>query len=251
MSCSDRNCATGTRPRSVITWLRCGSSGSWSNWRIRTEWMGEPTAATPAGGQHRHVVDAVGVEGGHRSAGGRPEADDDCAQPATVVTGAAGELQCLQHRAVAGELVVLVEHVEPDVAVAGPVVHGLEGDQGQPPVDGELGELGILDAVGPAPQDAALASSRRSACCGFGSTTTSDWHEDLLTRGRTPATRSDRARSETPKRSPYPCSSVIRARRSASSPRQVLRVEREPVLVLLGGRADDPEVEQRHVLPGA
>ena len=46
-SFSARYGASGTRPSSVMTWLRWVSSVSWSNWRIRTEWMGEPTAATP------------------------------------------------------------------------------------------------------------------------------------------------------------------------------------------------------------
>lgn len=40
--------------------------------------------------------------------------------------------------------------VEP--AVLGPVVHRLEGDQGEVAVDRELGHLVVLDAVRPAPQ---------------------------------------------------------------------------------------------------
>ena len=47
MSLSARNGASGTRPRSVMTSLRNGALSSWSNCAIRTEWMGEPTAATP------------------------------------------------------------------------------------------------------------------------------------------------------------------------------------------------------------
>ena len=31
----------------VMTWLRNGALSSWSNWAIRTEWIGDPTAATP------------------------------------------------------------------------------------------------------------------------------------------------------------------------------------------------------------
>lgn len=37
------------------------------------------------------------------------------------------------------------------------MVHGLPGDQGQPPVDGDLGHLLVLHAVRPSPQDLALA----------------------------------------------------------------------------------------------
>ena len=47
MSLSARNGASGTRPRSVMTSLRNGRVASWSNCAMRTEWMGEPTAATP------------------------------------------------------------------------------------------------------------------------------------------------------------------------------------------------------------
>jgi hypothetical protein len=59
----------------------------------------------------------------------------------------------VEHRAVAGKLIVLVEHVQVEGAVVVPVVHRLKGDQGQLVVDGDLGELLVLHAVGPAPQD--------------------------------------------------------------------------------------------------
>ena len=71
----------------------------------------------PAGGQHHDLVDAVRVQGGDRAPGRGAEPDDDRAQPAAVVAGDPDELHGLEHRAVAGELVVLVEDVEADVPV--------------------------------------------------------------------------------------------------------------------------------------
>ena len=94
----------------------------------------------------------MGVERGHGAPRGRTETDHYRAQAATVVTGQPGELQRVENRAVPGDLVVLVEHVQADRSVASPVVHGLEGDQGQSSVDCELRELGVLHAVRPAPQ---------------------------------------------------------------------------------------------------
>ena len=111
----------------------------------------------PAVGQHLDVMDAVGVEGRHRAAGRGPEADDDGAQAPAVVTGGPGQRQGVQHGAVAGQLVVLVEHVQAEAAVAGPVVHRLEGDQRELLVDRQLGDGPVLDAVRPAPEDLPVA----------------------------------------------------------------------------------------------
>ena len=115
----------------------------------------------PAVGQHLDIVDAVGVEGRDRAAGRGAEADDDGAQAAAVVTGGTGQGQGVQHRAVAGQFVVLVEHVQAEAAVAGPVVHRLERDQGELLVDRQLGDGPVLDAVRPAPEDLAVAAVRR------------------------------------------------------------------------------------------
>jgi hypothetical protein len=111
-------------------------------------------------GEDADVVHAVRVERRHGASCGRPEADHDGAQPPPVVTGRAAELQGVQHRAVAGELVVLVEDVQAERAVGGPVVHRLEGDERQPPFHGQLRELLVLDAVRPAPQHLTFAQLR-------------------------------------------------------------------------------------------
>ena len=118
----------------------------------------------PAVGQHPDVVDAVRVEGGDGTAGGRAESDHDGAEAAAVVARRAAELQGVEHRAVAGELVVLVEDVEPEAAVGLPVVHRLPGDQREALVDRELGDLAILHAVRPAPQHLAVAQVFEVGC---------------------------------------------------------------------------------------
>ena len=118
---------------------------------------GRTHRGNPAVGEHLHVVDAVGVQRGHGPAGGRPEADHDGAQPAAIVAGGPRQCEGVQHGAVAGELVVLVEDVEAEAAVAGPVVHRLESDQRQFLVDGQLGDGPVLHAVRPAPEDLPVA----------------------------------------------------------------------------------------------
>ena len=47
--------------------------------------------------------------------------------------------------------------MQAEAAVAGPVVHRLEGDQRELLVDGQLGDGAVLDAVRPAPEDLAIA----------------------------------------------------------------------------------------------
>ena len=93
-------------------------------------------------GQHAHIVDAVGVQGGDGAAGGRAEPDDGSAQPAAVDAGDPDRLHGVQDGAVAGQLVVLVKDVQPEPAVGLPVIHRLEGDQRQPRIDGDLGQGG-------------------------------------------------------------------------------------------------------------
>ena len=69
-------------------------------------------------GQDVDVVHAVRVQGRHRAPAGRPEADDGRPEPAAVVARDADELQGMQHRAVTGQLVVLVKDVQAERAVA-------------------------------------------------------------------------------------------------------------------------------------
>ena len=73
---------------------------------------------------------AVGVQSGHRAPAGRTETDS-CAKRPPIFTGDPQQLHGVQHRAVAGQFVVLMENVQAKRAVAVPVVHRLKRDQGQ------------------------------------------------------------------------------------------------------------------------
>ena len=140
---------------------------------------------------------AQGVEGRHRPSGGGAKADDHRAQPTPVVPGGSGDLHGVEHRAVAGKLIVLVEHVQVERAVAVPVVHRLKGDQGELVVDGDLGELPVLHA-GPPPEDLPEALGVAEHRLGL--------QDDVAlatscSRVRTPATQPLSWSSATPKRS--------------------------------------------------
>ena len=111
--------------------------------------------------QHVDVVHAECFQSSHRAATCRTEADDTGPERAAIFTGDPHDLHGVQYRAVAGKFVVLMEHVQVERAVIGPVVHGLERDQGQPPVDAQLGDVLVLHAVRPAPQHLALAHVRK------------------------------------------------------------------------------------------
>lgn len=69
----------------------------------------------------------------------------------------------MQHRAVTRELVVLMEHMQFERAVATPEVHRLEGDKRLSTVDGVLGQRLVLHTVRLAPQRLAAAELRKIA----------------------------------------------------------------------------------------
>ena len=195
--------------------------------------------------QHRHLVDALGAERRHGSAGRGAEADHHRGEPTAVVAGGADQLKSVEDRAVARELVVLVEDVQPDGVVAGPVVHRLEGDQGQALVDRELGQLGALDAVRPAPEG--LARLHRVDVLELGLQQQDDVGllEDLGARGHAADVRCELGvlaaeRLAVPFLERDPGSEL------GFEACQVVGVDREPVLVLLRGASDDPESEQAH-----
>ncbi len=104
-------------------------------------------------GQDVDVIDAVRIECRNRAATGSPEAGHCGPEPAAVFAGPPGELQGVQHRAVTGHFVILMKDVQAERTVSGPVVHGFEGDQRQPPLDAQLGDCLVLDAMRPPPQD--------------------------------------------------------------------------------------------------
>ena len=88
-----------------------------------------------------------------------------------------------------------------------------------------------------------------SSCWGLGSTTTSESCR-ISSRDAKPATCGASSSSVMPKWSAYPCSSVVLRGDPGVEARQVVGVQREAVLVLLGGRADDAEAEGAHFFLG-
>ena len=153
MSLSASRSATGTFPSGVSAQIRSGASGSGAIWMIWVEWIGDADGRDVPVGQDPHIVNTVCVQRGDGAAGGRAEPDDRSAQPAAVAAGDPGGLHRVQDGAVACQLVVLVKDVQPEPAVGLPVIHRLERDQRQPPIDGDLGQGGVLHAVRPAPDD--------------------------------------------------------------------------------------------------
>ncbi len=102
--------------------------------------------------------------------------------PAAVVARGAGQGEGVQHRAVAGQLVVAVEDVQADRTVCRPVVHGLEGDHRQLAVDRQLRHRGVLDQVRPAPQHVPPAQGGHVGVLRLGQQHHVGVGEDLLAR---------------------------------------------------------------------
>ena len=118
--------------------------------------------------EHAHVVHPMGAQRRHGPARGRAEADDHRGQAAAVVAGRAAQLEGVQHGAVPGDLVVEVEDVQAERAVAPPVVHRLEGDRGEALVERELGHDLVLHEMRPPPQHLAVAHLTEVVVLRFG-----------------------------------------------------------------------------------
>ena len=152
MSCCARNAAVGTGPSGVRTTVRVGSLRDAVHVPDHDRGDRGGDRRDVAHRQHRDVVHAECLQAGDRPARRVAEPDDHGAQRPAVVPGRPGQRHGVQHRAVAGHLVVHVEDVDHEVPRRRPVVHGLPGDQGQALVDGDLGEVRVLDRVRPSPQ---------------------------------------------------------------------------------------------------
>src|SRR6478609_449410 len=195
--------------------------------------------------QHVDVADPERLERGDRPAGRGAEADDDRAALGAVVTGDPRDLEGVEHRAVAGELVVLVEDVEAERAVLVPVVHRLEGDERQLPVDGGLRQLGVLHAVRPAPEHLPDPQGR-------------DVTEQGLRRENDVALRDELLATEEPAdvalelvvghAVPLAVAGLEEdpPAQLLGDPVDVLGVQWQPVLVLLEGPGHDAEAELDH-----
>jgi hypothetical protein len=77
-----------------------------------------------------------------------------------------------------------VEDVQTVAAVGLPVVHGLPRDQGEAFVDGELGDLAVLDAVRPSPEGLAVAEALEVGGLGLGQQDNVAVGDDLFTVGQ-------------------------------------------------------------------
>ena len=113
-------------------------------------------------------MDPVGAQCGDGSSGRRAETDHDCAASWSVLSGGSDETQGVEDRAVPGEFVVLVEYVQAEVTLPGPVVHRFEGDEGEALVDRGLCQLGVLHTVGPPPEGATGRDLGHVRCLGLG-----------------------------------------------------------------------------------
>ncbi len=103
--------------------------------------------------EDRDIANSERVQRGYRPPPRRPEADYRGAELTAVLAGSSYLLESMQDRAVARQLVVLVEDVGAKAPLGGPVVHCFPCDQRQPAVYCELSDCLVLDAVRPAPQD--------------------------------------------------------------------------------------------------
>src|ERR1035441_7699863 len=135
-------------------------------------------------GQDVDVIHAVRVEGRHRAPASSPEADDRGPQPPAILARRPDELQGMQHRAVTGQLVVLVKDVQAERTIGRPVIHRLEGDQRQPAVDADLGDLLVLDAMRPAPQHLSLPPRQQVLWLRLGKQDDIAFRDELVTRAK-------------------------------------------------------------------
>jgi hypothetical protein len=90
--------------------------------------------------------------------------------------------------------VIPVKHVQAESAVGLPMVHGLERDQRQPPIDGDLGQGGVLHAMRPSPEDLSHIEFRQIFGLYFGQQNDVATREEL-SRVLIPPTRSASASS--------------------------------------------------------
>lgn len=104
---------------------------------------------------HVYLMDTQREQCGDGAARGGAEADHGSPETPAVRARGADQLQRVHHRAVAGELVVSVKHVQAEITLLGPAIHGLPRNQRQPTIDRHLRERLVLNAVRPPPQNLA------------------------------------------------------------------------------------------------
>ena len=151
----------------------------------------------------------------------------------------------MQDRAIAGELVVLVEDVDHELAVLTPVIHRLPGDQRHAAVDGRLRHLAVLHAVRPAPDDLARAQCPKVLGQRLGEQEHVALGEELLARAQPRDQRPQLRVGE-----PEPIAVAVLEEHARAQvgidALEVRGMDRLPALVGLAGRRDDTEGQLVH-----
>ena len=135
--------------------------------------------------------------------------------------------------------------MEPDGLVPRPVVHRLESDQRQLLVDGELGEAGVLDAVRPAPEGLPAPEGGDVLVLRLEQQDHVGPLEDLLPGGD-PGDERREVGVGVAELLAVPLLQGDPGGQVRLEAGQVVGVQGEAVLVLLGRPAQDPEAEQAH-----
>ena len=143
------------------------------------------------------------------------------------------------------ELVVLVEHVEAEVAVVRVVVHRLPRDQRLATVDRNLGQALVLNAVRPPPQHPALGQRLEVPDDRFRYQHDVAFRHQLLPRAKT-GEHTDEPRIGHVVGVAIPVLDVGASPQRRVDPGEVLRVNRQPALVRLARTGDHAEAERGH-----
>ncbi len=191
-------------------------------------------------GEDRDFAGTKRVQRDHGAPPGGPESDNTGPQRSSVPAGDAGELKRVEYRAVAGQLVVLVEDVEVEGAVGVPVVHRLPGDDRRPGVDRRLGQRLVLDAMGPAPEDLSFMHFRDIG----GQRLRLEQHvafSDELLPGAVAADQRGQVRVAEAEAAAVAVLEVNVLAQGSIDVAEVARMERQPSLVLLARAGEDSE----------
>ena len=154
----------------------------------------------------------------------------------------------MQNRAVTGHLVVLMEDVQPEGTIGRPVVHCLERDQRQPPVDAQLGDLLVLDTMRPAPQDLPLPHLREVQWLRLGQQDDIAFREELLT-GAKPCHAGRELLVGHAETLTVAALKVDAFPQISIDPLDMQRMDREPPFVLLQRPRHDSQAEPIHARP--
>jgi hypothetical protein len=199
-------------------------------------------------GQDVYVIHAVRVQGRYRTPAGSPESDDSRPQPAAVLACHPHELQGMQNRAVTGHLVVLMKDVQPEGTTGRPVVHCLERDKREPPVDTQLGDLLVLDTMRPAPQHLPFPHPFEVRWLWLGQQDDIAFRDEL----RTGAKPCDAGRKTLVGYTETLTVAVLKVDafpQISSDPLDMQRMDREPPFVLLQRPCHDSEADLIHTRP--